>query len=292
MTVKKRGLLVQAAAYTVALVFGALTLLALAPVSHPLLAMLGADLMATMVIFVFSLALNNSSMYDPYWSVAPIAIAAFWAATGGGGIVSVLLLAIICAWGVRLTWNFARGWSGLGHEDWRYVGYRKKTGWFGYWGISLGGFHLFPTLAVFAGMIPAWFAFSAGGDVLNFGMILGAAVSIGGILLEGTADNQLRDFQRDRTDPDQILAEGVWAWCRHPNYLGEILFWWGIWLFGVSAASVALWGGIGALIITIMFQVISLPLIDDRMLEKRPHYAEHIQRRPAIWPISPPTSDA
>ena len=32
------------------------------------------------------------------------------------------------AWAVRLTWNWARGWTGLGHEDWRYVDIRSATG--------------------------------------------------------------------------------------------------------------------------------------------------------------------
>lgn len=283
----QKGRRLQAAAYVTALIFGGAALSALSGGLHPLLATLGADVIATLVIFVFSLALNNSSMYDPYWSVAPIAIAAAWAATGGGGIVSVVLLAVIVAWGLRLTYNFFRGWPGLHHEDWRYVSYREGSGLL-YWAISLGGFHLFPTLAVFGGLLPAWYAFSSGGDSLNVGMVLGAAISLGGVVLEAVADNQLRDFRRDRTDPDQILAEGVWAWCRHPNYLGEITFWWGLWIFGVSVDPSALWTGLGALVITIMFQAVSLPLVDNRMLAKRPHYQEHIDRRPAIWPLSPP----
>jgi len=130
----QRGMAWQGGAYASALVFGALGFVALGGFENPLLAMLGADLIATLVVFVFSLALNNSSMYDPYWSVAPIVIALAWAAGGGGGLVSGVLLAVIVAWGLRLTWNFARGWSGLDHEDWRYVGYRENTGLL-YWGV-------------------------------------------------------------------------------------------------------------------------------------------------------------
>jgi steroid 5-alpha reductase family enzyme len=279
----QRDRAIMALVYVAAFVAGALVLMDLSDEVHPLLAMFGADLIATLVIFVTSLVLNNSSMYDPYWSAAPIAMAVFWAVTGGLSLTSGLLLFCILAWGIRLTWNFLRGWPGLHHEDWRYVSYREDTGLL-YWGVSLGGFHLFPTTVVFLAMIPTWYAFSA--DVpLNAGMVIGALISLGGTVLEGVADNQLRDFRAARTDPEQVLAEGVWAWCRHPNYLGEILFWWGLWVFGLSASLTAGWSVIGALGITVMFKTVSLSLIDNRMLEKRPHYQEHIDKRSALLPF-------
>src|SRR6185369_16562304 len=91
---------------------------------HPIAVAFGADVAATVAVFAFSVAFNNSSFYDAYWSVAPIAIVFYWlhcAVPEANGLRELIATALVCAWGVRLTYNWARGWGGLGHEDWRYV---------------------------------------------------------------------------------------------------------------------------------------------------------------------------
>ncbi len=80
------------------------------------------------------------------------------------------------------------------------------------------------------------------------------------------------------------MDRGVWAYCRHPNYLGEILFWWGVFLFGLAADGDSWWRGVGALWMTVMFVTISIPMIDKRSLARRPRYAEHMKRVPALIP--------
>lgn len=275
-----------------AIAYGALaavmiaTLMYLPEDMHPLVAMLIADLVGTLLIFGFSVHASNSSLYDPYWSVVPIYIAVWWWA-GSTDWQSILLLMTIFLWGGRLTYNFLRGWPGIEHEDWRYADFRKKVGGW-YWPLSFFGFHLMPTLVVFAGMLPVWYAFSTTQTMslgANLGIVAGAIISIGATILEATADEQLKIFRDYRTDPAAILDTGVWSWCRHPNYLGEILFWWGLWLIGVSANSDALWTAIGPLSITVLFVVISIPLIDARMIAKRPHYVDHIKHMPALVPL-------
>ncbi len=118
-----------------------------------------ADLAATIVIFIFSVITNNSSMYDPYWSVAPVVIALFWLLQpGSDGFANprhVLIFALLCLWAMRLTTNWALQWRGLGHEDWRYRDIRKQTGFF-YWPVSFLGIHLMPTLLVFLGSLALW----------------------------------------------------------------------------------------------------------------------------------------
>src|SRR5262249_8802343 len=83
-----------------------------------------ADGAATVVVFAFSVAADNSSVYDPYWSVAPMVIAPWLVARAAPGVPlvrQIVVVALVMAWGARLTWNWARGWQGLAHEDWRYV---------------------------------------------------------------------------------------------------------------------------------------------------------------------------
>ncbi len=246
-----------------------------------------ADLVATVVIFGFSVLTNNSSFYDAYWSVAPIPIAAWLAgdvAAGGWTPRRALVVALVAAWGVRLTWNWARGWTGFAHEDWRYLDYRRKTGR-AYWLVSFLGLHLMPTVTVFLGMLALWPALLSPAP-LGWLDAVAAAVTAGAIVLEATADAQLRAFrQRPGHEPGQIMHVGLWARCRHPNYLGEVSFWWGLFLFGLAGDLHAWWWTlVGPVWITTMFVTISIPLIDRRSLARRPGYAEHIRRVPALLP--------
>jgi steroid 5-alpha reductase family enzyme len=254
---------------------------------HPILVAGVADLAATLVVFFFSLAFNNSSLYDPYWSVIPPFIALYWLLrTGTGGLAArqAVVLALLSAWAIRLTANWMRRWQGLGHEDWRYAGYRRAGA--AYWPISFFGFHLLPTMLVFLGCLSL--APALGSGLHPFGVldVVATAVTASAIAIETLADRQLARFLRDAR-PGQILDSGLWALSRHPNYFGEVLFWWGLWLFGLAAAPAWAWTVAGPLAITALFLGISTPMMERHLLEHRPHYAEQRRLRSAFVPWFP-----
>ena len=255
--------------------------------AHPLAIVAGADIAATIVVFAFSVAFSNSSFYDPYWSVGPIVIAVYLTATPVAMDVSlirqVLVVSLVTLWGVRLTYNWHRSWSGLEHEDWRYRDFRDKTGR-AYWLVSFAGIHMFPTLIVFLGCVALYPALSTGTRPIGLLDCAAALLTAGAIWIEATADRQLHHFKQGEKQPGDTLETGLWAWCRHPNYLGEILFWWGLWLFALAADPDYWWTGVGALAITIMFRAVSLPLIDEHMKRNRPEHAAYIERTSAILP--------
>lgn len=272
--------------YVVALLV-ALAVGALVGDDRPLVTVLVADLAATVVVFVSSRVLNNSSMYDVYWSVVPPVIVLYLvtvAVPGVSGARQVLCVVLVWAWAVRLTANWARGWPGLDHEDWRYVLARDNGR--PYWLQSFGGFHLVPTLQVYLGCLALYPAVAVGTRALGPLDVVATVVTGGAIVLELVADEQLRAFNR-RKQPGEICATGLWAWCRHPNYLGELSFWWGLWLFGLAADPAWWWTIVGPLALTAMFAFASIPMIDRRSVERRPGYAEHIERVPALLPRPP-----
>lgn len=257
--------------------------------AHPLTTAAVADVVATFVIFAFSLGLRNSSMYDPYWSVAPLPIVLWWLslpeAEPGSVVRQALVLGLLTLWGVRLTLNWATGWTGLDHEDWRYVDLASKTG--PAWPlVSLTGVHLMPTALVFLGLLPAWPAITSPAP-LGWLDLVAAAVMLGATVLEGVADVQLRRFARERSDPTEVMTRGVWGWSRHPNYLGEIGVWVGLFLFGMAADPGAWWTGIGALAMIGLFVGISIPMMERRMRARRPAYAEVQRRVPMLLPWPP-----
>lgn len=285
MTERVRGFALCSAAYLLALAVAVAVSLWLRG-EHPLLLLGLADLAGTVVIFAFSVVFDNSSFYDPYWSVAPVPIGVYHLVTASGADAGlwrgVGVLALVTIWSLRLTHNWARGWRGAGHEDWRYVQIRRRCGR-AYWPVSFLGIHLMPTVMVFLGCLPLWPALTAPRPL---GWLDGLALLVTGaaIWIEATADLQLHRF---RADPDrpEILTTGLWAVSRHPNYFGEILFWWGLYLFGVAAAgSRVYWTGAGAAAITLLFLLISLPLIERRMDERKPGYREERRRRSLLVP--------
>lgn len=284
---RSRGLAALAVAYAAALAAALLVAWALRG-RHPILVAAAADAAATAVVFAFSVLHDNSSIYDPYWSVAPIPIALYWASLadgGGSGLRRAWVLAIVCVWGVRLTANQLARWGGLGDEDFRYVELRARSGrW--YWPLSLAGVHLMPTIWVFLGLLAAFPALAGPGRGWNALDAAAVAVAGGAVLLEAVADRQLRSFVRGRRDPAAVLDSGVWALSRHPNYLGEILFWWGLFLSGVAAAPGWAWTVVGPLAITLLFVFVSVPWMDRRMAARHPAWVERLRTVPALvpWP--------
>jgi steroid 5-alpha reductase family enzyme len=282
--VKSRSLAVVVAAYLVAGLAAWLTVALLD--AAPLLEALVADVVATVVIWALSQVARNASLYDPYWSVAPPVIAIAWAVGGEGDATrAALVCGLVAAWGVRLTLNWATGWAGLHHEDWRYRKLREDTrGRLPFWLVNLAGIQLMPTLLVFAGMLAVWPAVT--GDAHGIGALdaVACVVTAAAILTEATADLQLRAFTRDPANRGRIADRGLWARSRHPNYLGQIAFWWGLWLFALAADPSWWWTVVGPLAMVVLFVTVSIPMMDERSLARRPGYAEHMHAVPALIP--------
>lgn len=274
-------------AYAVAIAAGYLTL-HLAPIADPLWLGFAADCVATVAVFGFSFAFSNSSFYDAYWSVAPPLLGAYWWTTADADADptrQAVAMLLCTAWAIRLTYNWARGWTGLDHEDWRYVDFQKKTGR-AYWLVSFAGIHFFPTFQVFAGCVGLYVALTAGGRSFGWLDVVAALVTASAIVIEAVADEQLRRFaQRADRPAGSVMMEGLWAYSRHPNYFGEMSFWWGLFLFGLAAdpSRVGLMS-IGPVAITVMFFFVSVPMMEKRQLERKPAFAEHIRTTSMIIP--------
>jgi steroid 5-alpha reductase family enzyme len=281
-----KGPWVVVAAY-VAAIIAALVVGWLAREQHPIVVVLAADIVATVVVFGFSVAYDNSSLYDPYWSVAPPAIAAWFstvAVSPANASRLVIVNALVVIWGARLTYNWFRQWRGLSHEDWRYVDLREKHGR-AYWWVSFAGIHMFPTVLTFLGSLSLYPALT-GTSSIGWLDALAVVVTAGAIWIEAAADKQLRSFVTSERRPGEIMNRGLWAYSRHPNYFGEISFWWGLWLFGLAADPTRWWTIIGPVSITLLFVFISIPMIERHIETRRPHYRDHRRRISMLvpWP--------
>ncbi|MEX2588836.1 MAG: DUF1295 domain-containing protein, partial [Chitinophagales bacterium] len=245
-----------------------------------------ADAIGTIVIFLFSFFFKNSSFYDPYWSVAPIFIMAWLIHIAPESIPQVrqmLVALLVFVWGARLTYNFYRGWPGIHKQDWRYDDLQEKNGkW--YWPVSFSGIHFFPTILVFLGCLSLFPALCFGENATNVFDWIGTFVGFSAIAIETISDQQLHDYVKSKPDKSKVFKSGLWQYSRHPNYFGEILFWWALYVFALAAGLEYWWCFIGPLSITLLFKFISIPMMDERMVKRRPAYRAHMEKVNALFP--------
>ena len=239
-----------------------------------------ADIACTVFVFIFSMIFKNASVYDPYWSVQPIVIVVFFACGHMITLPSLLLLISIIYWGIRLTGNWAYTFGGLKHQDWRYTKFENESGKI-YPLINLAGIHLMPTLIVYLCTLPAVFVIRNELSA-NAGSVIGMAVCIGAATLQLFSDVQMQKYRK--SGENGLIRTGLWKYARHPNYLGEILMWWGVGIQAVSVMPDHWYLLAGALANTIMFFTVSIPLADKRQSQK-PGYAEYKAATRSLLPI-------
>ena len=250
----------------------------------PWFALLIADLAATFVIWVLSQLLNNASVYDPYWSVQPpIILALTLIFLGEPNLGSVLLVLVIAFWGARLSINWMITFHGLHQQDWRYDQLKRKSGRF-FALVNLFGIQIMPTLIVYACLLPGFFYLVHGGG-MSAGTVTGLVIIFGGGLLELVADHQMHKFRKERQDRSELLRSGVWRHSRHPNYLGEILVWWGVYLVILSEYPDYWFLGVGALANTALFLIISIPLAEKHLAAYKAGYTVYLQETRPLLPL-------
>lgn len=255
--------------------------------SHTLINLFIADVIATVVIFIFSMVFTNSSVYDPYWSVVPpiLAIYLVMIFPDASRYRQLVMLALVLFWSIRLTGNWLRGWQGLRHQDWRYTSISEKTGkW--YWPVSFLGIHFMPTVFVFLGCLPLWYVMSAASP-FNIYDIVATLFTLLAILTEWIADEQLHRFKKNDSR-NAFIQTGLWRFSRHPNYLGEISFWGGMFLFVLSASgfrsTTGYWTIIGLIFMIMLFTMISIPMMEKRNKARKIGYTGYTKKVPALLP--------
>ncbi len=282
-----RSHLLIAISYIVAIAVAYLSLPIFA--NYPILVqVLLADFVATIVIFGFSLAFRNSSFYDPYWSLVPLVIGIYFVGLADGAVVwrQIMALSVVGVWSLRLTGNFLFTWEGLEHQDWRYAELRSQSGFF-WLPVNFFGIHLIPTILVFLGCIPLYYALSIGSRELNIYDALALFTGIASVWLEYQSDAQLHRFRRQRQTRQEVLMTGLWSWCRHPNYLGEIGFWFSMLLFGyASTGSIDGWMSVGFFTMVVLFVFVSIPMIEKKMSRDKQSYADYQAATFALLPLS------
>jgi steroid 5-alpha reductase family enzyme len=180
-----------------------------------------------------------------------------------------LVLGLVSVWGLRLAYYIAKRHNGK--EDFRYAEMRK--GWERH-----GKCSYYSQAFLWVFFMQAVFSLISGGAALMVSIwsetdfyfldAVGAAVWLLGFVIEIFADRQMATFRATPALKGTLIQTGLWRYSRHPNYFGEALLWWGIYLI---ACSVHLgWVTIFApLWITILVRFISgVPLLEKKYKDR------------------------
>ena len=231
---------------------------------------------ATIFIYIGSVILKNSSLYDPFWSVAPIPIALYLALNFENTlIVKFLVLTPIVFWALRLTRNWIISWEGFEHEDFRYIDL-KNTSMFKAEFNNFFGIHLFPTLIVNLSLYPLVFILTNNSNSSIF-LSFASLFTFLAVVLETISDEQMREFRKNPLNKGKTMKYKLWKYSRHPNYLGEIGFWFGIYMMGLSSGMAPFWIIICPLTMLALFIFVSCPMMDNRSLMNRPDYKDYME---------------
>ncbi|MBO7369050.1 MAG: DUF1295 domain-containing protein [Clostridia bacterium] len=283
MKEKTKGLLVNLLIYLLAFGVGLIPFIF---TENIFLAEAYFTLSATFVIYVITFFYPDTSIYDPYWSVAPpVMLLIAMIKYGYWSMNAILLFAGVCIWALRLTINWAITYKGLGHEDWRYANFRKKHNKFVFEIINFFGLQYVPTIVVYAGLVGAFFVLES----TEFAplMLIGIAIMILGSALEYFADTAIHAFLRENKGSMRTCDVAIWKYSRHPNYLGEMTFWVGVFVAFLAVRPDIWYYGLGFLLIELLFMTVSIPMMEKHNLERRPDYVEYKEKTSMLIPLPP-----
>ena len=241
---------------------------------------------ATLFIYIGSVILKNSSLYDPFWSVAPVPIVIYLAINSDNSmLVKILVTFPIMFWAARLTRNWLISWKGFEHEDFRYIDL-KNTNLYKAEFNNFFGIHLFPTLIVNMCLYPLVFIFLNPVEVNAF-LYFASIFTFMAVVLETISDEQMRYFRNNPNNKGKTMRYKLWKYSRHPNYLGEICFWFGIYLMGLSSNFAPIWIIICPLSMLALFIFASCPMMDERSLKNRTDYKEYMEKTSQLLLLPP-----
>jgi len=255
-----------------------------------LAAALIANVVALFGLWLLSLRLRDASIIDIYWGLGFVLMTAVGASIGEAPLPrKLIVLAPVTLWGLRLAGYLA--WRNLGDgEDSRYQAMRKKHGErFGR--VSLWTVYGLQCVLGWIVTTPLIVATASGEAPLPLTVfdIAGLTIFAIGLAFETVGDVQLARFKADPANAGRVMDRGLWRFTRHPNYFGDAVLWWGLWMIALSSPG-AMWTVFAPAVMTfLLMRVSGVPMLEYKLKRTRPGYADYVSRTAAFFPRPPRT---
>lgn len=249
--------------------------------------------LAVVVLFflfgwLISLAMKKAVVVDVFWGLGGllIAITAFFVADGDFSR-RLLLLILVAAWALRLsTYLFFRV-KGSAEEDQRYADMHSSSGK-PFWLFTLTTVFLLQSIILWFNLLPVTVGSTT---YLPVGLTafdyLGLLFWLIGFIFQAVGDYQLSTFKKHQENSGKVLDTGLWRYTRHPNYFGEAVLWWGIYLIA-AATDPGRWTILSPILMTfLLLKVSGVAMTEKYMSEKGNAFAEYKRRTSAFFPWPP-----
>jgi steroid 5-alpha reductase family enzyme len=239
--------------------------------------------------WLLSAYLRNVAIVDSIWSLM-ILLQAFIYSAGisGAGLINatpraMLVLVLVTVWALRLSAYIT--WRNRGHgEDRRYQAIRARNEPY----FAIKSLYLVFLLQAALAWIISLPLLGAVLGTSPIGLLDYAGIILWGVgfLFEVGGDWQLAKFRADPGNRGKVMARGLWAYTRHPNYFGEFCLWWGF--FFIAASAGAWWSMAAPLLMSVLLiRVSGVSLLEKDIGDRRPKYADYVRRTNAFFPGIP-----
>ncbi len=247
--------------------------------------------------FVIALKKNDNSIADIIWGLGFLVISwtSFVISSSPLTIQSLLLLIMVTLWSLRLSLHIFTRNKGKS-EDYRYKQWRQS---WGKWVVIRSFFQVFVLQMGLLLIIssPIWVSFLIHSteqktSSMSLLTIIGFFIWATGFTIETVADIQLRTFITQKNTgktSSRFLSSGLWKFSRHPNYFGESVLWWGIYLVAIDLTGLdhTWWTVIGPITITFLVRFVSgVPLLEKKY-QGNAEWEQYAAKTSIFFPLPP-----
>lgn len=243
-----------------------------------------ALLVFTHLVFFIAVIKKNYAVVDIAWGLGFCLVALI--SFGQNRVQderSTVVFLLVLFWGIRLASYLLLRLLKKKEEDFRYAQMRAQ------WGRRANvhaWIKIFLFQPVILWLIAAPMSLTLMRSTIPWNILdtIGLIIALSGLVIETLADAQMAAFKSKEENKGKLIRVGLWKHSRHPNYFGEMLFWWGLGFFALN--SVLPWIAFnGAMVITfLLLKVSGAPLLEEK-LKKHPDYEDYLKETNAFVPL-------
>ncbi len=235
------------------------------------------------VWFIVACLLRRNDIADIAWGLGFVLLSWLAFSFSEMSLRSVLVNILVTIWGLRLAWHIARR-NLRKPEDSRYAAWRAT--WEHFYLRSYFQIFLLQGVFLYVILLPVLFIHASASESLHLLDALGVMIWVIGFFFESVGDRQLKDFLSNPTQKGKIMDQGLWAYSRHPNYFGEVLQWWGIFLLAASLPYGYLTIVSPVTIMLLILFVSGVPILEKKY-SGRPDFEAYKKRTSMFIPLPP-----
>lgn len=241
-------------------------------------------IVAEIILFGVSVIIRRQDFVDILWGpkIAAISLTTL-ALTKSVNVLNFLLIMLVIIWAARLATHIALRRRGS-KEDKRYLEISRHWGKYFYLRSFLQTFILQGFLALLVASPVIMSSFNSP-KINLFIIFIGLFFWSLGFVFETVADFQLYRFTKNKKTG--VMDKGLWRYSRHPNYFGEVLLWWGIFIVSISNPENFFIKILGPITITVLiFTVSGIPMLEKRYKDNI-EYQKYAKKTSIFFPLTP-----